>query len=341
LSARLERCVYALMVLLAFWAVVLALSPAVAEAQGIAPTKDPQQKGTERIVVSPGDSLWSISSERLGPNATPQQIASGAERIYALNQNQIGADPNLIFPGQRLLVPPVAGATPTRDATEPTQKNPTARATERAPDRTPRPPVDKAAPKAGEAPAAGGERAHLPDMAQPAPVPAAKPLAPSDTSRSPGESLIGKARAAVSAATSMVAGLVPRDGYNGRQLLGVALLMVSSTLALILTLRLARELVNQGRAKRRAREVRENYATFVPLPRDREENGSVGNGSPAAHASNGPYPAEIFAPVRRRQRQRLRRGQLQSSARQVRRGLSHGAHSPHVRRVLRRRGMGR
>src|SRR3712207_5491104 len=87
------------MAALALWAVLLALSPSVAKAQGIDPPKDTQ--GTERVVVVvPGDSLWSISSEQLGPNATPQQIATAVERIYALNRIQIG-DPNLIFAGQK------------------------------------------------------------------------------------------------------------------------------------------------------------------------------------------------------------------------------------------------
>jgi hypothetical protein len=330
-------------------AMLAVLHPAVAEAQSMSATQDDARRGTNRaaadaapaarVVVRPGDSLWSISEQRLGPKATSRQIANAAERIYALNRDQIGADPNLIFPGQRLLVPPVAGATPARNATEPARKNPTVRATERAPDRTPNPTVGKADPKTGEAPDAVSERAHLPDMARPAPVLAARPVAPSDTSRPPGESLIGKARAAVSAAASMVAGLAPRHGYQGHQLLGAALLTVSSALALVLLLHVRRELAVRRPAERRARKVRGNHATFDPLLR--EGNSRVGDGIPTAHSGNGTYPAGIFAPVRRRQRQRLRRRRLQSSARQVRRGLSHGAYSPHVRRTLRRRRMGR
>jgi glutathione S-transferase len=184
-------------------------------------------------------------------------------------------------------------------------------------------------------------------MAQPAPVPAARPLAPSDTSRSPGESLIGKARAAVAAATSMVVGLVPRDGLTGRQLLGVALLAVSSALGLVLTLLVARELLgSQERAERRAkergaREVRENYAASDPLLEDEEKTSGVGNGISTAHASNGAYPAGTFAAARR-QRARLRRPvRPQSPARHVRKGLATGAHSPDVRRMLRRRGRDR
>jgi RHS repeat-associated protein len=65
--------------------------------------------GTKRIVVSPGDSLWLISSRWLGPNATLQEIDTAVEQIYALNRDQIGPDPDLIFPGQKFLVPPTWG----------------------------------------------------------------------------------------------------------------------------------------------------------------------------------------------------------------------------------------
>jgi hypothetical protein len=114
LSLRLKRSVGALVgatfaVVLA--ALMLALFPAVAEAQ----TKD---KNTSSVVVRPGDCLWSISEERLAPNASPQRILNGTEQIYTLNRELIGADPDLIFVGQELLLPPAmssgrpTGATP-------------------------------------------------------------------------------------------------------------------------------------------------------------------------------------------------------------------------------------
>ena len=103
MSLRLKRSGGALLgatlaVMLA--AVMLALSPAVAEAQ----TED---KNTSSVVVRSGDSLWSISEERLGPNTTPQQIYNEVARIYALNRERIGEDPNLIYPGEVLLLEPV------------------------------------------------------------------------------------------------------------------------------------------------------------------------------------------------------------------------------------------
>jgi LysM domain len=59
-----------------------------------------------RYVVQTGDSLWSISQQWLGPNATPAQIADEVERIYALNRDQIEDNPNFL-PGLELLLPPV------------------------------------------------------------------------------------------------------------------------------------------------------------------------------------------------------------------------------------------
>src|SRR5215210_5421988 len=100
----LNRYVYAPIAALMLWAVVLALSPAMANAQA-----KHQTQGQQGIaLVAPGDSLWSISAKWLGSDATAQQIAGGVEQIYALNRNRIGADPNLIFAGQRLVLPPVA-----------------------------------------------------------------------------------------------------------------------------------------------------------------------------------------------------------------------------------------
>jgi hypothetical protein len=79
------------------------------------------------LMVEPGDSLWAIAQERLGPEATPQQVAQETGRIYGLNRERIGEDPNLIFPGQELLLTqglePAADVSPTTAgvATEPAE----------------------------------------------------------------------------------------------------------------------------------------------------------------------------------------------------------------------------
>lgn len=59
------------------------------------------------IHVQPGDCLWSIAASQLGPGATDQDIDSHWRRIYALNPEVIGSDPDLIYPGQTLRLPPL------------------------------------------------------------------------------------------------------------------------------------------------------------------------------------------------------------------------------------------
>ena len=81
------------------------------------------ESSTTRLVVEPGDSLWSISEEHIGPGATPPQIAYEVERTFDLNRERIGGNPNLIFPGQELvLLPPVSDTA----ATAPVSQEPAA-----------------------------------------------------------------------------------------------------------------------------------------------------------------------------------------------------------------------
>jgi DNA-binding CsgD family transcriptional regulator/LysM repeat protein len=237
LSAGLNRYIYAPMAALAFWAVLLALSPDVATARGTNPPKDAQ--GTERVMVVPGDSLWSISREQLGPNATPQQIATTVERIYALNRNQIGGDPNLIFAGQKLSLPPIGEpstaeastrATSAREAiepAEPAEASPSGRAAKSGTNRASRTPLAKADTKSGKAQDAAAELASLPDAAAPAAVPAVRSLTSKDSSRSPLESFASAARSVVSAAESAVIGIFPNDNYARRKLLGGGIMALS------------------------------------------------------------------------------------------------------------------
>ena len=55
--------------------------------------------------VVPGDCLWDIAKHLLGEDATDQEIDDLWRRIYALNQDLIGDDPDLIEPDQILLLP--------------------------------------------------------------------------------------------------------------------------------------------------------------------------------------------------------------------------------------------
>lgn len=57
------------------------------------------------VTVSPGDTLWAIAAGHLPDDATDAEIATEWPRWYALNESVIGTDPDLIRPGQQLLVP--------------------------------------------------------------------------------------------------------------------------------------------------------------------------------------------------------------------------------------------
>lgn len=59
------------------------------------------------LVVRPGDTLWRLASDRLRPQAPAGEVAALVERLHHRNRQRIGPDPDLIQPGQRLIVPPV------------------------------------------------------------------------------------------------------------------------------------------------------------------------------------------------------------------------------------------
>jgi len=63
------------------------------------------------IVVHRGDTLWSIAARRLGASATAADIDAEWHRWFAANRDIVGADPNLILPGQVLHAPPPPRAT--------------------------------------------------------------------------------------------------------------------------------------------------------------------------------------------------------------------------------------
>jgi hypothetical protein len=109
LSARLKRYVYPALVALTLCAAVVVASPAPAQAQ--ASSTDGARgayASPARVVVQSGDCLWSKSRRLLPANATPQQIYNEAARVYALNKDRIGEDPDLIYPGEVLPVAPAA-----------------------------------------------------------------------------------------------------------------------------------------------------------------------------------------------------------------------------------------
>lgn len=60
---------------------------------------------TRTVTVRPGDSLWSIAARHLGPGAGNAQVDAAWRAWYAANRAVIGADPDLILPGQVLQFP--------------------------------------------------------------------------------------------------------------------------------------------------------------------------------------------------------------------------------------------
>lgn len=57
------------------------------------------------VEVRPGDSLWRLNRQR-APRAATRDLARLVERTYRTNRPVIGPDPDLIRPGQRLVLPP-------------------------------------------------------------------------------------------------------------------------------------------------------------------------------------------------------------------------------------------
>lgn len=226
--ARTKRHLYLPAAVLVLSALVLALLPAVAEAKETA--KTPDARGAERVVVRPGDSLWSISSDLLGPNASPREIAEEAERIYALNRDLIGGDPNLLFVNQELSLPPEAGkpaAGPTaraaRDGAGGARTASAGRASQRG--------IGGPAGEGGEASRARADLLALPDAA--APVLAVRPLASPDAARSPAQSVWSDVRSAYSSAVTALGdrSLAELRANADRRQLGIGIIALTLLVA--------------------------------------------------------------------------------------------------------------
>ena len=255
-------------------AVVLALFPAAAEAQTSAPTED---RSAPSVVVRPGDSLWSISEGRLGPNATPQRVADAAERIHALNRGRIGADPNLIFVGQELSLPPALSEGPTGASAAPKTAHAadagardraakgTTGTTGKAPKPVPRTVAGGAGAKGGEAPeTAARQEARqeakpvglpaLPGVAVAAPVPAVGAVASNGSPTSPVASLLRAVRAEVASAASALAEsffAVAADARaDGRRLLGLGVLALTLLVAALVAWKMPMRRTTRGDAER-------------------------------------------------------------------------------------------
>jgi len=85
------------------WIAALRTPPATRPA---APAEPAEPAEPEMVRVAPGDTLWDIARATLDPGAGSDLIDQRWREIYRANLAAIGADPDLIRPGQRLLLPP-------------------------------------------------------------------------------------------------------------------------------------------------------------------------------------------------------------------------------------------
>jgi hypothetical protein len=283
---------------LALWAVLVALWPAVANAEETptrtnarANVQDTAVRPAHHVVVAPGDSLWSISEDQLGPSATGAQIARGVERIYALNGDLIGADPDLIFAGQRFALPRSLGrhgAERLASGRAPRQARQQSRAAEpKAPAARPEaaredrgagsrsvratgPAADRSAEdfagRTAKVPVAAHARdaregGALPDEVPVAPVPAVGQLTAGATPSSPASYLNGVRAGVSSAVSTLIDVVVTEDRYAGRQLLGWALILISLGIGVFPIVRATRRaMARHEREKRRRRREVATYA---------------------------------------------------------------------------------
>jgi hypothetical protein len=244
---------------------ILAVLPGMAEAQEEAEAQEDtgptasveaeqnsttdDEKGasaTPRLVVEPGDSLWSISEEHIGPGATPEQIAYEVERIFELNRDQIGENPNLIFPGQEFFL---VSAAPGGAAAAPEQ--PVAVAEQQAPE-----PIVVESEGVSDSPAAedaaienvvpedGVSEGAVSEDAIPAALPS-RDQTDERAESAPAESAPAESAPAESAAPATTAGSIGDsvlEAYNNlkgdRRLLGVGILALTLIVALLMAWRL-------------------------------------------------------------------------------------------------------
>lgn len=82
---------------------------------GPIPTTDGPSPTADRIdiwVVESGDHLWHIAEETLrdhGLDPTEREVATYWREVIETNEAAVGANPDLIHPGQTIVLPPVQG----------------------------------------------------------------------------------------------------------------------------------------------------------------------------------------------------------------------------------------
>ncbi len=81
----------------------VALAPVATTAaepvQAASPSRDRVRPGRSTYTVQPDDSLWKIASALVGAGATNAEIVAASNRIYQLNRDRVGADPDVLAVG--------------------------------------------------------------------------------------------------------------------------------------------------------------------------------------------------------------------------------------------------
>lgn len=76
-----------------------------APSREVAPASQNHATHSNRQVVVAGDSLWSIACHELDDDASPPEILEYSLRIHAANLDVMGDNPNILYPGQTLILP--------------------------------------------------------------------------------------------------------------------------------------------------------------------------------------------------------------------------------------------
>ncbi|MCY7395085.1 MAG: LysM peptidoglycan-binding domain-containing protein [Nocardioides sp.] len=82
-----------------------AAEPAARPGAGVS-ARRPPPPASQQVVVGAGDTLWAIARAHLGEGQrSDAEVGAHWRQIYALNRAVLGADPDLVVPGQRLTLP--------------------------------------------------------------------------------------------------------------------------------------------------------------------------------------------------------------------------------------------
>jgi hypothetical protein len=217
------------------------------------PTTEPPTAGR---VVNPGDSLWSIGQEHLGPEATPERILEEARRIYEINQDRIGNDPNLLVAGQELLMPSVPESTTQPVAQEPVAQEPVAQ---------------EPAPAESAAPA---ESVDLPDSPEAQEdIPVAREVAAEEPS-------------------SFFAPLVNLDDQERRKVLGLGIILLTLVFAILIAWKLP---MNRGgwRSAPSSGTYQDYFSNYALPTRESDPSESAPTGPGAASSKAAPQVQQL------------------------------------------------